>query len=353
MPAAHDNSTHTAFDTLPVVDISGLSSPDLAVRRDAAASLDRAARDAGFFYVVGHGIPQATIDGLIDRAKALFAEPEVRKMDWFIGKSPNHRGYVPIGEEGYAGKGDLKEAFDLSFDLPATDPDVVAGTPMLGPNVWPDLPGFKAEVGAYYAAAFALGRRLLHGFALGLGLDETIFDGFVRKPPSQLRLIHYPFNPAPGDRMGIGAHTDFEIFTILLPTAPGLEVMNGAGEWIDATPVPGAFVVNIGDMLETWTNGTYVATSHRVRPVSQDRYSFPLFFNCDYHTLVEPLPQFVSPERPAQYDPLRAGEHLYAQTIHAFNYLRERVTRGEAALPDGAKAANSFGQQARHPGNDS
>jgi isopenicillin N synthase-like dioxygenase len=125
----------------------------------------------------------------------------------------------------------------------------------------------------------------------------------------------------------------------------GPRVLNGAGEWIDVPPVPGTFVVNIGDMLELWTNGAYVATSHRVRKVAEERYSFPLFFNVDYHTEVKPLPQFASRDgiqRPA----LRAGEHLFAQTAQTFAYLRNRVESGELVLPDGSLETGQFGQQA-------
>jgi isopenicillin N synthase-like dioxygenase len=248
----------------------------------------------------------------------------------------------------YGGGRDSKEAFDLAIDLPADDPAVLAGTPMLGANVWPDLPGFKAEVQAYYGAVFALGRRLLRGFALALGLPEDTFDAFVTKPPSQLRLVHYPYDPGSSDGAGIAAHTDYECFTILLPTAPGLEVMNGEGSWVDAPPLEGALVVNVGDLMEIWTNGTYVATSHRVRPVREERFSFPLFFCCDYHTEVAPLPAFVGPDRPPRYQPVRAGEHLYAQTIQSFNYLQERLAAGAITLPRGARPLSSFGQVARH-----
>ena len=139
-----------------------------------------------------------------------------------------------------------------------------------------------------------VGHGLLWAFAVALGEDPDMFSRHATKTPSQLRLIHYPYNPAAEDAFGIGAHTDYECFTLLKPTAPGLEVLNGAGDWIDVPPVDGTFVVNIGDMLELWTNGAYVATSHRVREVEEERYSFPLFFNVDYHTEVKPLPQFAS-----------------------------------------------------------
>jgi isopenicillin N synthase-like dioxygenase len=267
-------------------------------------------------------------------------------MRSYIGLSSCHRGYVPVGEEGVeTGTPDLKEAFDTALDLPDDDPDHLAGNPMLGPNVWPDVDGFAEAVTDYYHAVLDLGRQLLWAFAVALGEDPDTFTRHATKTPSQLRLVHYPFDDDAEDVLGIGAHTDYECFTLLKPTASGLEVLNGAGEWVDVPPVPDTFVVNVGDMLELWTNGTYVATSHRVRKVRQERYSFPLFFNVDYHTEVKPLPQFVSGDgasRPA----LRAGEHLFAQTAQTFAYLRSRIERGELVLPDGSMQTNSFGQQA-------
>ncbi|RKP54846.1 isopenicillin N synthase family dioxygenase [Pararobbsia silviterrae] len=347
------NHRHTGFDRLPVVDVSGLYSDALDTRLATARELDRAARAAGFFYVTGHRVTRAEQAALVDAAKRFFAAPHDWKMRYYIehsiGASIAHRGYVPEGEEVFAnGKRDRKEAFDTGRDLAADDPDVVAGTPMLGPNLWPDQTGFRTAVDAYYAAAFALGQTLFRGFSLALDLPETYFERYLTKPPSQLRLIHYPFDASAQDRPGIGAHTDYECFTILMPTAPGLEVMNGEGTWIDAPPIDNAFVVNIGDMLEVWTGGTYVATSHRVRKVAEERYSFPLFFACDYSTVVAPLPQFATPEAAARYAPIAAGDHLFAQTAQSFTYLKTRLARGDLALPDGAKALASFGQQARY-----
>jgi isopenicillin N synthase-like dioxygenase len=341
--------THTGFGALPIVDVGGLYSEDARERLATARSLDRAARDAGFFYVTNHRVDRALQTALVEHAQRFFAAPQAWKMRYYIGHSTAHRGYVPEGEEVFAGgKRDRKEAFDTGCDLPLDDPDVKAGTPMLGPNLWPDQAGFRDAISGYYDAAFDLGRRLFRGFSLALGLPETHFDAYLHKPPSQLRLVHYPFDASAEDAPGIGAHTDYECFTILLPTAPGLEVMNGDGRWIDAPPIEGAFIVNIGDMLEIWTGGTYVATSHRVRKVTQERYSFPLFFACDYRTVVAPLPQFATPEACAKYPPLAAGEHLFAQTAQSFTYLKQRVERGELALPDGSMQLSSFGQEARN-----
>ena len=347
-------SPHTAFTKLPLVDIAGLFSDDLAVRKHTAAQLGQAARDAGFLYITGHGVPQHLQDRLIARTQAYFAQSSDAKMRDYIGNSSNHSGYVPEGEEQFYGaKPDLKESYDVGFDLGAFDADtqLKARRSMLGANHWSAFPGFREDVKAYYDEVFALSLTLFKGFALALGLPEDSFTRKVSTPPSQLRLVHYPFNPdAPADRPGIGAHTDYECFTILLPTADGLEVMNGAGEWIDAPVMPGAFVINIGDMLEVLSNGNFVATMHRVRKVTQERYSFPLFCACDYDTVIAPLPELVPAGTTSKYAPVVCGEHLYAQTLQTFAYLKQQLADGTLQLPEGAHALSSFGRKENENG---
>ncbi len=341
----------SSFQAIPVVDVAGLyGSP--AEQRSVADKLGAAAREVGFLYITGSRVSQQLFDDLLAVTQAFFALPLEEKMKVYIGNSSNHRGYVPTGEEGgektdgpVTKPADLKEAFDLSLELPADDADYLAGNPMVGPNQWPAVPGMAETVTRYYDAVLAFGKVLLQGFAMALGEPATAFDPLVTKAPSQLRLIHYPFDADAVDAMGIGAHTDFEVFTLLKPTKPGLEVLNGAGEWIDAPPMDGAFVVNIADMLEIWSNGEFVSTTHRVRKVAEERYSFPLFFNVDYDVLVEPLPRFRrgdGTDKPA----LRAGEHLYAQTIEAFAYLKQRLAAGEIRVPEGAVGKDAFGREA-------
>ena len=342
MTSAVPDTPHTAFQQLPLVDISGLRSSDPDTRKTTADALGRAARDTGFLYITGHGIDPGLIDTLLQRTHAYFSLPFAEKMRNYIGHSVNHSGYVPEGEERFYGSAtvDKKETYDLGFDMP----DHHWRRPMLGPNQWPEMPGFREDIEAYYRAALDLGRQLFQGFALALGLEEDTFTRHLSRPPSQLRLIHYPFNPdTPPDRPGIGAHTDYECFTILLPTAPGLEVMNGAGEWIDVPLIDDTFVINIGDMMEALSNGYYMATSHRVRKVAQERYSFPLFCSLDYDTRIEPLAALTNDKNPPRYPSLIAGEHLYAQTLQTFEYLKKRIAEGDIQLPDGARELSSFG----------
>jgi isopenicillin N synthase-like dioxygenase len=343
----------TNFQEIPVVDVSGLYGT-AQQRCDVADDLGRAAREVGFLYVTGSGVGQELFDDLVTVTKRFFALPLEEKLKVYIGNSSNHRGYVPTGEEGGNINADhdadrplpdLKEAFDLSLELPADDPDYIAGNPMVGPNQWPDLLGMAATVNAYYDAVLAFGKVLLQGFAMALGESADCFDSLVTKAPSQLRLIHYPYDASAVDRPGIGAHSDYEVFTLLKPTKPGLEVLNGAGEWIDAPPMDDAFIVNIADMMEIWSNGAFVATTHRVRKVAEERYSFPLFFNVDYDVLVEPLPQYAREDGTNKL-PLRAGEHLYAQSVQTFVYLQKRLAAGEITMPEVWLEHGSFGREA-------
>jgi len=334
------------FERIPLVDVGALAGGDAASRLAVAREIGRACEQVGFLYVCNHGVAAALVEALVRQTREFFALPQRAKLRYYIGNSRNHRGYVPVGEEVFACGGaadreaaplDSKEGFDLALELPDDDPDWLAGNPLLGPNVWPqEVPGLRVAATAYYDAVLALGRRLMRAVALVLDLGEGFFDPMITKPVSRLRLLHYPGDapsrPAAG--LGIGAHTDYECFTILHGTAPGLQVMNAAGRWIDASPIPGALVVNVGDMLEAWTNGRFVATPHRVLRSKRARFAFPLFFATDYDTVVAPLPSCVPPGEISRYPAIWAGEHLFAQTARTFRYLRERVERGEISVID-------------------
>jgi isopenicillin N synthase-like dioxygenase len=341
-------ATRGDFTSLPVINVQGLFSSVLEDRQAVADNIGAAARDIGFFYITGHGVAAEKIAALRMAATHFYAQDLEWKMRHYIGLGRGHKGFVPEGEEIYGGgKPDHKEAYDIGFEAADDHPQVRAGLPLIGGNKWPELPGFKLAAQAYYAAVFELGLCLMRAFALALGQEEYFFDGLVTCPPSKLRLIHYPLDPSADDALGIGAHTDYECFTLLLADQPGLEVLNSKGQWIDAPPLildgEEAYVINVGDMLEVMTAGAFVATSHRVRKVAQERYSFPLFFACDYATRIRPLPQFAAAQAAAQYEELSIGDHMWSMALQTYRYLGERVHSGELQLPAGARAPSSFG----------
>lgn len=317
-PAAGIAGKRVPFSSVPVIDLGPLRrDDDPAAKRRTAQAIGRACEDVGFIYIANHGIPDAMIAGAFAEARRFFALPLAEKMKLHIGKSANYRGYFPLKEEktDVTAMGDLKEGFDLMRELGPDDPDVRAGKPLHGPNQWPDgLPGFREAILAYYAAMEDLAKLLLRGMALSLDLDEHWFADKTRKPLAYLRLLHYPPQKGMIDEreIGCGAHSDYGCLTILAQDAVGgLQLRNSAGEWIEAPPIPGAFVINLGDQMARWTNERFQATPHRVINRSgRERYSIPFFFDPDYDAVVECLPTCQGPDNPPRHEPITGGEHL-------------------------------------------
>ncbi len=351
---AADQTALTLEDAaLPVVDLSGLFGEDAKAKAAVAAALGEAARTSGFFYITGHGVPQETVDALFAASRAFHEMPRSYKMKYWSGFTTHHRGYVPFEENGVAFPKSINfnEAWDMSFEAPADHPDYLAGWRMTGPNVWPDLPGWRATVSGYYETIFALGLKLLDALALELGVDPALLRQHITNPTSQLRLLRYLENdmPATKDMVGIGAHSDFECFTILLQGGPGLQVMNAEDVWVEAPPIPGAFIVNIGDIFEAWSGGQFKSTQHRVANIGRERYSAPLFFGLDYHAIVEPLEKFRTPETLAKYPPMRAGDHLMRMSVTAFRYMAEAREKGLFTPDFEVPEENPFKREAKAP----
>jgi isopenicillin N synthase-like dioxygenase len=334
--------------SLPVIDIEGLYTGDRAA---VAHALGQAARTSGFFYIKGHRIPQQMIDALFEASKTFHAMPRTYKMKYWCGFSTNHRGYVPFEENGsnFPDTINFHEAWDMSYEAPADHPDYLAKWRMTGPNVWPDLPNWRETVSAYYDAVFELGLQLLDALALELGVDAEELRRHITCPTSQLRLIRYLENnqPASETAVGIDSHSDFECFTILLQGSAGLQVMNADDYWVEAPPVPGTFIVNIGDIFETWSGGQFKSTQHRVVNTGKPRYSFPLFFGLDYHSVVEPLEKFSNADTRQRYPSMVAGEHLMRMTVGGFRYLQDAVKKGEVELDYEIPERNPFKREAK------
>jgi isopenicillin N synthase-like dioxygenase len=277
-----------AVDAIPVVDLTG--SFDAGAARDrVAADIHRACRETGFFYVSGHVVDPALVAGQIDAARRFFALPEDAKRAVWLGHSDCRRGYEGVGTQTLdAGSApDHKESYAIAIDLPRDHPWVVAGVPGQGANQWPQgLPGFREQMLAYQAEMVRLGRHLMGCLAQSVELPYDHFASGLHEPQCGVRLLRYPPQPEAAARnlLGAGAHTDWGSITILLQDGrAGLEVRNADGDWILATPIPGTFVINIGQMMERFTAGVYRANLHRVRNGARDaaRYSVASFFELE------------------------------------------------------------------------
>ncbi len=316
-----------AFQEIPVIDVGPLV--DGSDPEGVAAALGHAAAAVGFVYVSNHGVPAGLRAAMMAEAERFFAQPLEVKDAIHIRHSKVHRGYFPLFEENTDPDltADLKEGLDLGRDLGPDAPEVRQGLPLHGPNQWPDgLPRFRDTTQAYFAAMRQLAETLMRGFALALGLAPDFFADKIDRPCASLRLLHYP--PQEGHvearTMGCGAHTDYGCLTILAQDDNGgLQVRNAAGEWIAAPPVPGTFVINLGDQMARWTNGRFQATPHRVINVSgRERYSMPFFFDPNWDALIEALPGTVPEGEAPRFPPVLAGPYLQSRFDDTFAYRK-------------------------------
>lgn len=322
-----------ALAEIPVIDIGPLRHGPAEAHARTVAQIGGACRNIGFFYAVNHGVDPGLIARVYAETARFFAQPEAKKAEIAIENSACHRGWFRIGGENLdpakqKNSGDLKEGIKIGRDLSPDHPLVTAGTPLHGPNQWPDQPGFRETMAEYYAEMEALGRVLLSAFAEALGVGPKFFDNWLSAPMTTLGPLHYP--PQTGHiteaRIGAGAHTDYGCLTMLSQDdAGGLQVRNAAGIWIDAPPIPGSFVVNIGDMMERWTNGVFTSTLHRVVNISaKDRYSLPYFFDPDFFAPVECLQTCLQPGEAPKYAPTTAGKHLLDMINASFEYHKAK-----------------------------
>jgi isopenicillin N synthase-like dioxygenase len=317
---------------LPIIDVSGLTSAELSERRSVAAKLGNACRETGFFYVANHGIPVAARETIFSAARAFFSLPLAAKEECSIKRSRHNRGYVALEGERLnesAVLSDYKEAVNVGLECAADDPEVLAGKPFRGVNLWPAISGWRETVLAYYDACWNLGRRIHRGFALDLGLVEDFFENKLDAPLAILRMLHYPPQPQRRDQApdrGAGMHTDYGNLTILATDGvAGLQVRARSGAWLDAPHIPSAFVCNIGDCLMRWTNDVYLSTPHRVAVPVQDRYSVAFFLDPNPDARVEVLPSCLIPGAQPKYRPTTAAEYLQERLTATYDHLKERA----------------------------
>jgi isopenicillin N synthase-like dioxygenase len=309
---------------VPVVDLD----------RDPAAvgaELDDVCSNVGFFQVIGHGIPDSVADRAWQATIAFFDLPLEQRMS--VAPPPGYPyGYIPFSGESLAASlgndtpPDLKEAFSIGPSLADQVRDAAHGESGWAwqPNLWPAaFPELEAAWTDYFRVMLDLGSRIMSLFARGLGLDAGYFAASIDRSPSSLRAIRYPArSAAPGaGQLRAGAHTDYGTLTVLKQdTVGGLEVLDQLGEWAPVESIPGAFVINIGDLMARWSNDRWRSTLHRVvdPPASLSggiprRHSMPFFHNANWDALVSTLPGTGEPK----YEPVLAGPHLRAKFTKA------------------------------------
>ena len=340
---------------LPVIDVGPLvngapGSAQRATRAAVAEQIQAACRERGFFYVTGHGVSDGLLAELADASAEFFALPAADKLEIAMERGGRAwRGFFPVGAELTSGQPDLKEGLYFGTELPDDDPRVLAGLPLHGRNLFPrQVPRLGPLVLAYLDALTGLGQAVLTGVAESLGLDcEYFATGYTADPTILFRIFHYPPStapsPAPSTALltapsggwGVGEHTDYGLLTLLAQDdSGGLQVAAPEG-WIDAPPIPGTLVCNIGDMLDRLTGGWYRSTPHRVRNLSgHGRLSFPFFLDPGFTAEVPPLPDGAAAgddgRRRWDGQDLRAftgsyGDYLLGKVSKVFPQLRGNV----------------------------
>jgi isopenicillin N synthase-like dioxygenase len=316
--------------TLPILDLSRLDAGD-AEAAQFRADLLKATHEVGFFYLVGHGVSRDLIDELLAVSRQFFDLPTEAKLQVENIHSPQFRGYTRVGKELTHGAIDWREQIDIGVDRPVVD--IQPGNPdywrLEGPNLWPAaLPELEKVAVEWNAQPSAVALRLLRAWARALGSPENVFDAaFASKPYPLTKIVRYPGESNPEPKQGVGEHRDGGVLTLLLvePDKGGLQVEHH-GEWIDAPPMDGAFVVNIGEMLELATGGYLKATLHRVISprVGDDRISVPYFFNPSLDAVIPQLR--LSPElAAAATGPTVDPDYAPILSTYGENVLRYRL----------------------------
>jgi isopenicillin N synthase-like dioxygenase len=297
-------------------------------KRAVAGALDAACRECGFFYVVGHGVAEGLVRRLERLSREFFSLPLDVKMRIRMEHGGRAwRGYFPLGGELTSGKPDWKEGIYFGAELGEDHPEVRAGTPLHGRNLFPEVPGFREAVLQYLAELTRLGHALMAGLALGLGLGEGWFhDRYTGDPLTLFRIFNYPVPPGGEARWGVGEHTDYGVLTILAQDDSGGLEVRSPGRWVEAPPIPGSFVCNIGDMLDRMTAGRYRSTPHRVRNrAKRDRLSLPFFFDPNFRARVKPIAPGgpVADDKDERWD--RASVHAFEGTYG--DYILNKVAK--------------------------
>ncbi|MBM3598240.1 MAG: isopenicillin N synthase family oxygenase [Alphaproteobacteria bacterium] len=308
-----------AFSEIPLIDIGPLVAKGADNAPEIVAAIRKACMEVGFMQLINHGVPRPALNRLYGEAQKFFNLPVEERMKVAMANSPYFRGYLPLKYEGdeYLGT-NLQEAFNTFHERP------IGANPVHGPNQWPAaVPGLKDAMMSYFAECEKLAYKLLPAFALALGLKSNHFDAMFREPLIMLKLNHYPLQEKPEheNEIGVVGHTDSGCFTILWQdNNGGLEVQNKAGEWVGVPPIDGAYVINLGRIMQILSNGMFSATEHRViNRTGADRYSIPMFVNPSYNTTIKPLVG----DPPADFKPFLSGH--YQEDVYRRTYPHKKL----------------------------
>lgn len=319
--------------SIPVIDLADTFDGGDAARQRAAEAIQNACRQTGFFYIANHRVPADLIAGQFAVAKRFFDLPLADKMAIHMKKSPTTAGYEPIGgqtldsQDKKAEKAppDLKESYYCGLEVAPDDPRFARPLRPYGYNQWPELPGFRDQMLSYYDAMSGLGAHLLRLLARSLEMPEDWFAQFHAPASATLRLIKYPpqAKDAKFNQIGAGAHTDWGGITILAQDdVGGLEVQTVDGSWIEGKPIPGTFVINLGDLMARWTNGVYNSNMHRVKNnnTDRDRYSVPFFYGPYPTSTIEAIPSCVGTGQEKRFATCTAAEHMKEMFQRSYGY---------------------------------
>lgn len=303
-----------------------LSDPD-SVDIDAAANeFLNATSECGFVYIKFASQHANTIENLRRAQRAFFAESVSVKSR--IAIDHNYRGYLAEGLAQMHGatRTDQKEVFFWGREADANDPDVLAGLPLCGSNQWPDIADFQQAIVEYSALVQSIGEKLLQIIARALGAPQSFFEPYYQRCMLRGQLLCYPPTDNHSQQFGVAPHSDFGCITLLLQETAGLEVflLNGGGsnsEWVAVPPVENTLVINIGDLLERWSNNRMPSTKHRVRNRSTNkRYSIAMFYDPAPDAVVDPLE--LLPRETAKYQPVKAAEYILGRNKGAFEHYK-------------------------------
>ncbi|OAQ70283.1 thymine dioxygenase [Pochonia chlamydosporia 170] len=314
---------------IPLIDFSKFLSGTPHERQSTAKAILHGFQTAGFIYLKNHPIPADLLRHTFTRSADFFAIDTAAKMNLCWTTPEANRGYSSPGREKVSqledmaeiekvrsAAPDLKESFEIGRD---TDPQ--------HPNQWPveegNLKGFRPDMMDFFAKCQALHAEVMRAIALGMGLEESFFDGFVDVGDNTLRLLHYPsvkadvFKINPG-QVRAGEHSDYGSVTLLFQDSRGgLQVKSPTGHFVDATPIEGTIVINAGDLLARWSNDTIKSTIHRVvEPPRKEadsyppRYSIAYFCNPNSESFIETLPGTYATEQDKKYKGVNSGDYL-------------------------------------------